>query len=89
MGIPVSNKVPFCGLEEIPRSHLIAEALHLKKSEIEDHWVKKGGLFGLTSEFLIKEATSFDQAGSVDAFEAIFVLLIYGLALFPNIDGFC
>ena len=24
----------------------------------------------------------------MDAFEAIFVLLIYGLALFPNIDGF-
>ncbi|KAI5404130.1 hypothetical protein KIW84_051319 [Lathyrus oleraceus] len=39
-------------------------------------------------EFLIKEATAFALAGSVDAFEAIFVLLIYGLALFPNIDGF-
>jgi hypothetical protein len=24
----------------------------------------------------------------VDVFEAIFVLLIYGLTLFPNIDGF-
>ena len=50
--------------------------------------MKKGGLFGLTSEFLIKEATAFSQVGSVDAFEDIFVLLIYGLALFPNIDGF-
>ena len=30
----------------------------------------------------------FALAGSVDAFESIFVLLIYGLALFPNIDGF-
>ncbi|KAI5401483.1 hypothetical protein KIW84_066088 [Lathyrus oleraceus] len=38
LGIPVSSKVPFSGLEEIPRSHLIAEALHLKKSEIEGHW---------------------------------------------------
>ncbi|KAI5391402.1 hypothetical protein KIW84_076271 [Lathyrus oleraceus] len=65
LGILVSNKVPFSGIEEIHRSHIIAEALHLKK-----------------------EATSFSQAGSVDAFEAIFVLLIYGLALFPNIDGF-
>ncbi|KAI5391445.1 hypothetical protein KIW84_076309 [Lathyrus oleraceus] len=45
-------------------------------------------MFGLTSEFLIKEAIAFSQACSVDAFEAIFVLLIYGLALFPNIDGF-
>ncbi|KAI5399579.1 hypothetical protein KIW84_064785 [Lathyrus oleraceus] len=88
MGIPVSSKVPFSGLEVIPRSHFIAEALHLKKSEIEAYWVKKGGLFRLPSYFLIKEATAFAQAGSVDAFEAIFMLLIYGLALFPNIDGF-
>ncbi|KAI5424032.1 hypothetical protein KIW84_030303 [Lathyrus oleraceus] len=88
LGIPVSSKVPFSGLEEIPRSHLIAEALHLKKSEIEACWMKKGGLFGLPSDFLIKEATPFVQAGSVDTFEAIFVSLIHGLALFPNIDGF-
>ena len=50
--------------------------------------MKQGGLFGLPFDFLIKEATTFAQAGSVDAFEAIFVFLIYGLVLFPNIDGF-
>ncbi|KAI5396191.1 hypothetical protein KIW84_062406 [Lathyrus oleraceus] len=88
LGIPVPNKVPFSGLEKIPRSHIIAEALHLKKSDIEAHWVKKGGMFGLNSKFLIGKATSFAQAGSVDAFEAIFMWLIYGLALSPNIDGF-
>ncbi|KAI5412754.1 uncharacterized protein LOC127086785 [Lathyrus oleraceus] len=88
LGIPVSSRVPFSGLEEIPRSSIIVEALRLKKSEIEAHWVKKGGLFGLSSVFLIKEVTTFAQAGSVDAFKAIFVLLIYGLTLFPNIDGF-
>ena len=88
LGIHVSSRVPFSGLEEIPRSNIIVEALHLKKYEIEAHWVKKGGLFGLPSNFLIKEATAFSQVGSVDAFEVIFVLLIYRLALFPNIDGF-
>ena len=41
LGIPVSNKVPFSGLEEISRSHIITEALHLKKSETETHRVKK------------------------------------------------
>ncbi|KAI5419827.1 hypothetical protein KIW84_043835 [Lathyrus oleraceus] len=71
--IPISSRVPFSGLEEIPRSSIIVEALHLKKSEIEAHWVKKGGLFGFPFVFLIKEANTFAQAGSVDAFEAIFV----------------
>ncbi|KAI5384541.1 hypothetical protein KIW84_071517 [Lathyrus oleraceus] len=75
-------------LEEIPRSHVIVEALHLKKSEIYAHLLKKGGILGLTSEFLIGRATIFAQVGSMDDFEAIFVLLIYGLTLFPNIDGF-
>ena len=88
LGIPISDKVPFSGLEEIPISHIIAEALHLKKSEIEAHWVRKRGMFGLTSEFLIEKATALAQAGGVDAFEAIFVLLFYGLSLFPNIDSF-
>jgi hypothetical protein len=88
LGIHVSDKVPFSGLEEIPKFQVIVNSLHLKKSEIEAHWMKKGGLLGLTSEFLIKEVTTFSQAGSVDAFEDIFVLIIYGLALFPNIDEF-
>ncbi|KAI5384905.1 hypothetical protein KIW84_071768 [Lathyrus oleraceus] len=69
--------VPFSGLEEIPRSHIIVEALHLKKSEIEACWVNKGGMFGFSSDFLIGKATVFAQAGSADAFEAFFVLLIY------------
>ncbi|KAI5434166.1 hypothetical protein KIW84_021139 [Lathyrus oleraceus] len=88
LGIPISDKAPFSGLEEIPISHIIAEALHLKKSEIDAHLVKKGGILRLTYEFLIGKATVFSQAGSMDAFASIFVLLIYGLALFPNIDSF-
>ena len=88
LGMLVSNKIPFSGLEEIPRSQVIAEALHLKKSVIDANMVKKGGIIGLTSEFLIRMATAFAQVGSMDTFEAIFVLLIYGLAFFPNIDDF-
>ncbi|KAI5400181.1 hypothetical protein KIW84_065201 [Lathyrus oleraceus] len=72
LGILVSNKVPFSGLEEIPISHLIAEALHLKKSEIEAHWVKKGAIF----EFLIYELALFpDIDGFVDV-NAIRIFLI-------------
>jgi hypothetical protein len=42
----------------------------------------------LTYEFLIGKAIVLAQAVSVDAFEAIFVFLIYGLTLFPNTDDF-
>ncbi|KAI5429611.1 hypothetical protein KIW84_034258 [Lathyrus oleraceus] len=88
LGIPMSNNVPFSGLEEIPRSQIIADALHLNKSEIYANMMKKGGIRGLTSEFLIGRATSFSQVGRMDIFEAICVLLIYSLTLFLNIDNF-
>ncbi|KAI5411176.1 hypothetical protein KIW84_056353 [Lathyrus oleraceus] len=52
------------------------------------HMTSKGGIQGLPSEFLIAQATVYGKAMSEDAFEAIFVLLIYGLVLFPNIDKF-
>ena len=74
--MPVSDKVPFSGLEKIPRSHDIFEAPHLKKSEIDANRTKKGGIWGLNFDFLIGRATAFDQAGSMDDFEAIFLLLI-------------
>ena len=88
LGIPVSDKVPFTGLEEISKSQVIGDALHLKKFEIDANMTKKGGIWGLTYEFLIGRATSFSQASIMDTFKAIFVLLIYGLTLFPNIGNF-
>ena len=83
LGIHVSDKVPFSGLEEIPRSHVITKALHLKKSEIDAHLVKKGGILGLTSEFLIGRATIFTQYGSMDYFEAIFCIAHLWFSLVP------
>ncbi|GAU47885.1 hypothetical protein TSUD_404570 [Trifolium subterraneum] len=48
----------------------------------------KWGSQGLTSNFLFGRAFMFAEKGSVDTFEAILALLIYGLVLFPNIDYF-
>ncbi|KAI5397757.1 hypothetical protein KIW84_063539 [Lathyrus oleraceus] len=63
-------------------AHLVDESL------VKAHKTTKGGIQGLPSEFLIAQATVYGKAMSEDAFEAIFVLLIYGLVLFPNIDKF-
>ncbi|KAI5389333.1 hypothetical protein KIW84_074832 [Lathyrus oleraceus] len=88
MGIPILDQVPFSGLESIPTSREIADLLHIDESLIEAHMTTKGGIQGLPSDFLIAQATVYGKAMSEDAFEAIFVLLIYGLVLFPNIDKF-
>ncbi|KAI5388963.1 hypothetical protein KIW84_074569 [Lathyrus oleraceus] len=88
VGIPILDQVPFSGLESIPTSREIANMLHIDESLVKAHMTTKGGIQGLPSEFLIDQATVYGKAMSEDAFEAIFVLLIYGLVLFPNIDKF-
>ncbi|KAI5400548.1 hypothetical protein KIW84_065437 [Lathyrus oleraceus] len=88
VGIPILDQVSFSGLESIPTSREIADMLHIDESLVGAHMTTKGGIQGLPSEFLIAQATMYGKAMSEYAFEAIFVLLIYGLVLFPNIDKF-
>ncbi|XP_050897132.1 uncharacterized protein LOC127103948 [Lathyrus oleraceus] len=88
IGLPISDQVPFFGLEEIPKHQDIAEATHLRVSEIKANLTIKGGILGLPAKFLIDEARYFASMKSMDAFEAILAFLIYGLFLFPNIDNF-
>ena len=88
VGLPISEKVPYTGLEEFPAPSAIAQALHLNSSDIASNITKKGGSQGLTANFLFGRAFMFAEKGIVDAFEAILALLIYGLVLFPNVDYF-
>ncbi|XP_050916379.1 uncharacterized protein LOC127131505 [Lathyrus oleraceus] len=87
-GLPVSNKLPFSGSEKTLTQATIAEALHLEIYVMKANFIKKGGILGLTSRFLMEKAFNFAEADSKDAFEATFALLIYGIMLFPNIDDF-
>ncbi|XP_050885465.1 uncharacterized protein LOC127091012 [Lathyrus oleraceus] len=87
-GLPVSDKLPFSGSEKIHTPTTITEALHLETSVVKTNFIKKGGILGLTSRFLMEKAFIFVEADSRGAFEVIFALLIYGIMLFPNIDDF-
>lgn len=88
IGLPIPDQVPFFGLEEILKHQDIAEATHLRVFEIKANLTIKGGIIGLPTKFLIEEARYFSIMKSMDAFEAILALLIYGLFLFPNVDDF-
>ncbi|XP_050908355.1 uncharacterized protein LOC127121979 [Lathyrus oleraceus] len=86
--LPISDQVPFFGLEEIPKDKVISEATHLNMFDIKAHMTTKGGILGFPTKFLMDKARYFASMKSMDAFEAILSLLIYGLFLFPNIDNF-
>ncbi|XP_058776991.1 uncharacterized protein LOC131651343 [Vicia villosa] len=44
IGLPITGRIPFTGLEKYPKSHDIAKFTHLRKDEIEKNMVTKGGL---------------------------------------------
>ena len=88
VGLPVSDKIPFSGLEDIPKKSVIAEAFHLKISDVKNNLTFKGGFQGFTSGFLIGKSSNLISKGDEIGFEAILALLIYGLVLFPNIQNF-
>ncbi|KAI5425783.1 hypothetical protein KIW84_031558 [Lathyrus oleraceus] len=88
VGIPILDRLSCSGLEKIPSSQEIADMLHVEVSDVVANMTTKGGIQGLPFDFLIAKATLFGKAMSKEAFEAIFVLLIYGLVFFPNIDNF-
>ncbi|KAI5415908.1 hypothetical protein KIW84_041082 [Lathyrus oleraceus] len=88
LGIPILDQTPFGGLEKIPKSEEVAEALHMTKSDIETNWVTRSGVKGLLAKFLINKAREFLKVMDFHAFEDVLALLIYGLVLFPNPDQF-
>lgn len=88
IGLPIASRVPFSGLEKTPDSSVVAQALYLTTADVADNLISRDGSLGLTSKFLFNKAHTFAQAGSMDAFDAILALLIYGLVLFPHIDRF-
>lgn len=67
---------------------MIAQAFHLKKDVIESNLRVKGNIRGFPLKFHFEKAILFANSESWDSFYLVFVLLIYGLVLFPSIEGF-
>ncbi|XP_050909221.1 uncharacterized protein LOC127122996 [Lathyrus oleraceus] len=62
--------------------------LYLEKKEVELNLKPKGGTHDFTLKFLVEKATAFADVGSWNAFNVVFVLLIYGIVLFPSMEDF-
>lgn len=86
--LPVKDQVPYMNEDNFPDSAVITQVLHMKKDLIDSSFRVKGNVKGLPSKFLFKKATLFANNGSWDSFYAIFAFIIYGLVLFPSVEGF-
>ena len=84
--IPILHQVPYNGTEREPKPEDVAQALHLKPSDIKGHWETISGVKGFLAKFLFEKAQDCWNSLDLQAFEEIVALLIYGLVLFPNPD---
>ena len=87
MGLHVKDKVIFSGTEEDPSVKAISHALYLNESDLKGKLVNKGGILGINAKFLMEKASTLASVRNMVSFEAILALFIYGLALFPNMEG--
>lgn len=86
--IPIADIVPFSGSEKLPEPGSLCKVLYMKESEFKNNLTTKGGLPGFTAKFLMGKVSHFASLGCDVMVEHLFALLIYGLLLFPNIEGF-
>ncbi|XP_050918471.1 uncharacterized protein LOC127135888 [Lathyrus oleraceus] len=88
LGFRIKDWVSFVSTKELPKSHLLAEGLHLKKKEVKLNLKPKDGTYGFTLKFLVERVIAFVDVGSWIAFNVVFALLIYGIMLFPSMEDF-
>lgn len=86
--VGIKDRVPFININELSKFHLIVEALHLEKKEVEVNLKLKGGVHGFTLKFLVDKAITFVDVRSWNGFNTILALLIYGIVLFHNMEYF-
>ncbi|XP_050919442.1 uncharacterized protein LOC127136985 [Lathyrus oleraceus] len=88
IGVGIKDYVPFVSTKKLPKSHLLAKALHLENKEVGLNLNLKGGTHGFTLNFLVKKAITFVDVGSWITFNVVFALLIYGIMLFSSMEDF-
>ncbi|XP_050900088.1 uncharacterized protein LOC127106830 [Lathyrus oleraceus] len=86
--IPMKDKSLFEGTNESLPLEVIASALHMDEKEAKDNLETKGNTKGFSLSFLWERSHTLLKAESWDACYSAIALAIYGIVLFPNMDGF-
>ncbi|KAI5396233.1 hypothetical protein KIW84_062439 [Lathyrus oleraceus] len=86
--IPMKNKPLFEGTDESLPLETIVSTLHMDENEVEANLETKGNTKGFSLNFLLERAHTLLKAESWDACYSAIALTIYGVVLFPNMDGF-
>ncbi|XP_050875082.1 uncharacterized protein LOC127078690 [Lathyrus oleraceus] len=86
--IPMKNKPLFEGTNESLPLEIIVNTPHMDEREVEANLETKGNTKGFLLRFLLERAYTLLKAESWDACYSAIAFAIYGIILFPNMDGF-
>ncbi|XP_050908311.1 uncharacterized protein LOC127121931 [Lathyrus oleraceus] len=84
----MKNKPLFEGIYESLPLEIIASTLHMDEKEVEANLETKGNTKGFSLSFVLERAHTLLKAESWDACYSVIAWAIYGIVLFPNMDGF-
>ncbi|XP_050876346.1 uncharacterized protein LOC127080058 [Lathyrus oleraceus] len=84
----MKNKSLFEGTDDSLPLEVIASALHMDEKEAKANLETKGNTKGFSLSFLLERAHTLLKAESWNACYSAIALAIYGIVLFPNMDGF-
>lgn len=86
--VGIKDQVPFVSTKELPKSRLLAEALHLENKEVKLNLKLKGGTYVFTLMFLVKKVVAIVDVSIWITFNVVFTLLMYGIVLFLSMEDY-
>ncbi|PNX87567.1 hypothetical protein L195_g043659 [Trifolium pratense] len=89
LGCKLEDTKPYLAMEEEPTMEALSKALHLDINEVISWLVtKKNGVKVIPKEILEAKASDLLIKKEWGSFNAVLALLMYGMVLFPKLDGF-
>ncbi|KAG2390785.1 uncharacterized protein HKW66_Vig0252770 [Vigna angularis] len=88
LGMPLEDTTPYQHLEHHASIATIAAIMKLHPKELEDRLVTRNQVRGLTQGFLEQHLHYLAEGEDWETFMDVLALTVYGIVLFPKVEGF-
>ncbi|XP_058745780.1 uncharacterized protein LOC131618614 [Vicia villosa] len=87
LNLKIKDEMPFINIPKEVNFKSISASLYLSMKEVSDNW-KSSGVSGFLLTFLIRKTKEEFGKENWNAYNALLVVAIYGIVMFPNVPNF-
>ena len=87
LGCPIRGRKPYLFSGYYPSMGRIAGVVKISKRELDRVKQSRNGVAGIPRKFLEEKAETLASQGEWVSFIDVLALLVFGIVLFPNVDG--